>query len=82
MDERERPSLMILVSGAIFLLVFVGLGVVALATAELNVATLILFGISLFVVVAVVGALIGAMKRPPEQEVRGHSRRRDQDERR
>jgi hypothetical protein len=82
MDERERPSLMILVSGAIFLLVFVGLGAVALATAELNVATLILFGISLFVVVAVVGALIGAMKRPPEEEVRGHSRRRDQDERR
>ena len=81
MDERERPSLTILVSGAIFLLVFIGLGVVALATAELNLATLILFAISLFVVVAVVGALIGAMRKPPEEEVRGYSRRRDQDER-
>ena len=80
MDERDRPSLTILISGAIFLVVFVGLGVVALATAELNLATLILFGISLFVVVAVVGALIGAMKRRPEEEVRGHSRRRDQDD--
>lgn len=79
MDERGRPSLTILASGVIFLLVFVGLGVVALTTAELNFATLVLFAISLFVVVAVVGALIGAMRKPPEEEVRGHSRRRDRD---
>jgi hypothetical protein len=78
-DERERPSVLTIVSGAIFLLVFVGLGVVALATAELNVATLIMLAVSLFVVVAVVGAMIGAMKQPSEEEVRGEVRRRDGD---
>jgi hypothetical protein len=78
-DERERPSVLTIVSGAIFLLVFVGLGVVALATAELNVATLIMLAVSLFVVVAVVGAMIGAMKQPPEEEIRGEVRRRDGD---
>lgn len=78
-EERERPSILTIVSGAIFLLVFVGLGAAALSTAELNVATLIMLAVSLFIVVAVVGAMIGAMKQPPEEEVRGEVRRRDEE---
>ena len=65
MDGRRPTS--IVVAGIFFLLVFGGLTVAALATAELNVATLVIAAISLFVMVAVVGALIGAMRKPPPQ---------------
>jgi len=63
--EGKRPT-SIIVAGIFFLIVFGGLTVAALATAELNFATLVIAAISLFVVVAVVGALIGAMRKPPE----------------
>lgn len=66
---------MILISGAFFLLVFVGLTIAALSTADLNVATLLFAAVSLFVVVAVIGALVGAARRPPEDEVIGKTRR-------
>lgn len=69
MDEERRRPTFILVSGAFFLLIFGALTIFGLATAELNVATLIFAAVSLFVVVAVVGALIGANRRPPEEEV-------------
>ncbi len=65
MDGRRPTS--IVVAGIFFLLVFGGLTVAALATAELNIATLVIAAISLFVMVAVVGALIGAMRKPPPQ---------------
>ena len=68
MEEHGRRTGVILFSGIFFLLVFVALTVVALSSAELNVATLIFAAISLFVVVAVVGALIGAVREPPEDE--------------
>lgn len=64
--EGRRPT-SIVVAGIFFLLVFGGLTIAALATAELNVATLVIAAVSLFVMVAVIGALIGAMKKPPPQ---------------
>jgi len=63
MDGR-RPSSLI-AGGILFLVVFGGLTVAALATAELNVATVVIAIVSLFVCVAVLLALIGAMRNPP-----------------
>lgn len=80
-EERRRPTF-ILVSGVFFLLVFGALTIYGLATAELNIATVIFAAVSLFVFVAVVGALIGANRRPPEEEaeVMGRVRRGPEDE--
>ncbi|MCB0876271.1 MAG: hypothetical protein R2718_05745 [Solirubrobacterales bacterium] len=61
----RRPSSLI-AGGVLFLVVFAGLTIAALATAELNVATVAIAIVSLFVCVAVVLALIGAMRNPPE----------------
>ena len=65
--EGGRRVGVILVSGVFFLAVFVTLTVVALSSAELNVATVLFAAVSLFVCVAVVGALIGAVRKPPEE---------------
>jgi hypothetical protein len=67
MQGGRRRIGVILVSGVFFLAVFVALTVVALSSAELNVATVLFAAISLFVCVAVVGALIGAVRKPPEE---------------
>jgi hypothetical protein len=64
MDERP---IAIIVGGVVFLVVLGGLSVAALATAELNLATIVIAAVSLFVCVAVVLALIGAMRDPPER---------------
>ena len=64
--EGRRPT-SIVIAGIFFLLVFGGLTIAALATAELNLATVVIAAISLFVMVAVIGALIGAMRKPPPQ---------------
>ena len=61
----RRPSSLI-AGGVLFLVVFAGLTIAALATAELNVATVAIAIVSLFVCVAVVLALIGVMRNPPE----------------
>ena len=61
-----RPASLI-AGGILFLLVFGGLTVGALATAELNVATVVIAIVSLFVCVAVVLALVGAVRNPPEE---------------
>ena len=63
MDGR-RPSSLI-AGGILFLIVFGGLTIAALATAELNVATVVIAIVSLFVCVAVLLALVGAMRNPP-----------------
>ncbi len=57
----------IVIAGIFFLLVFGGLTVVALSSAELNVATVVIAAISLFVMVAVTSALVGAVRNPPEE---------------
>jgi hypothetical protein len=64
--DGERPT-SVLIGGVLFLVVFGGLTIAALATAELNVATIVIAAVCLFVCVAVVVALIGAMREPPEQ---------------
>jgi hypothetical protein len=63
MDERRR--LFFVGSGIFFVLVFGALTIAALATATLNVATLLFGAVSLFVLVAVLLALVEAMRRPP-----------------
>ncbi|MBA2524142.1 MAG: hypothetical protein H0V25_12565 [Solirubrobacterales bacterium] len=63
MDDRVRTFL--LGSGILFLLVFAALTVVALSTATLNVATLVIGAVSLFIIVAVLLALIEAIRNPP-----------------
>ena len=65
MDGRRPTST--IVAGIFFLIVFGGLTIAALASAELNFATIVIAAISLFVVIAVAGALVGAMRQPPEQ---------------
>jgi hypothetical protein len=66
MQQGGRRVGVILASGGFFLLVFVALTVVALSSAELNVATVLFAAISLFVCIAVIGALVGAVRKPPE----------------
>jgi hypothetical protein len=63
MDERRR--LLFIGSAIFFVLVFGALTIAALATAELNVATLLIGGTSLFVLAAVLIALAEALRRPP-----------------
>lgn len=79
MNDRRRRAV-ILVSGVFFLLVFGALTVAGLSSAEINVATVIFAAASLFIVVAIVGALIGALRKPPEDEVAGRVRKRPDDE--
>jgi len=62
----RHPSSLI-AGGILFLLVLGGLTVAALATAELNVATIAFAAISLFVCVAVGLALVGAVRDPPDR---------------
>lgn len=53
--------------GFFFLLVFGGLSVVALGSAQLNFATLLAGAVSLFIWVAVFMALVEAIRNPPEE---------------
>jgi hypothetical protein len=64
--DGRRPTSTI-AGGIFFLLVFGGLTVAALSSAELNLATILIAAVSLFVCVAVVLALIGAVRNPPEE---------------
>lgn len=62
----DGRRLFFLVSAVFFLLVFGGLSIAALSTAELNVATLVIGAVTLFVFGAVLTALIEALRNPPE----------------
>jgi hypothetical protein len=64
--EGKRPTSTI-VGGVFFLIVFGGLTVVALSSAALNFATILIAAVSLFIFVAVVLALVGAVRNPPEE---------------
>lgn len=66
MNSGHRTT-SIVVAGIFFLVVFGGLTVAALSSAELNVATVLIAGVCLFVFFAVVSALIGALRNPPEE---------------
>jgi len=65
MDDRVRTLL--LGSAIFFLLVFGTLTVVALSSAALNVATLVIGAASLFILGAVLMALIEAIRNPPRR---------------
>jgi len=62
-----RHPASLIAGGVLFLVVLSGLTIAALATAELNAATIVFAAISLFVCVAVVLALVGAVRNPPDQ---------------
>ena len=64
MDDGRRT--LFLASAIFFVLVFGALTVAALSTATLNVATLVIGAASLFVLVAVLLALVEALRRGPE----------------
>ncbi len=64
--EGKRPT-SIIVGVVFFLIVFGALTVAALSSATLNVATILVAGLSLFICVAVVLALVGVIRNPPEQ---------------
>jgi hypothetical protein len=55
-----------LASAIFFVLVFGALTVAALSSATLNVATLVIAAASVFVIVAVLLALVEAIRHPPE----------------
>ena len=63
----DGRRLFFLASAVFFLLVFGALSIAALATAELNVATLVIGAATLFVFGAVLTALIEALRNPPEE---------------
>ena len=63
MDGRRPTST--IAGGIFFLLVFGGLTVVALSCAEFYLATVLIAAVSLFICVAVVLALVGAVRNPP-----------------
>lgn len=62
----ERRRLVFLLSAAFFVLVFGALSVAALSTAELNVATVVIALATLFVLGAVLTAIVEAIRQPPE----------------
>jgi hypothetical protein len=64
--EGKRPT-SVIVGGVFFLIVFGGLTIVALSSATLNFATILVAALSLFICVAVVLALVGVIRNPPEE---------------
>ncbi len=60
-------AIWVIVAGAFFLLVFGGLTIAALSTAELNFATVVMALVCIFVCVGVIGAMIGAARKPPDE---------------
>lgn len=65
MDSDTRA--MIVTLGFLFLVIFGGLSIAALSTAELNYATILTGGASLFICVAVLIGLINAIRNPPDE---------------
>ncbi len=61
----ERRRLVFVCSALFFVLVFGALTVAALSSAELNVATLVLAAVALFVIGAVLTAVAEAFRNPP-----------------
>jgi hypothetical protein len=66
MSSGQRTA-SIVIAGIFFLIVFGGLTVAALSSAELNFATVLIAAVSLFVMFAVISALVGAVRRPPDE---------------
>jgi hypothetical protein len=62
----DRPTrIAIAAAGALFILVFGGMTLAALETAELNFASILAFGFSFLIIVIALIAVIGALGSPP-----------------
>jgi hypothetical protein len=66
MDKQLRG--IVLSVGLVFVLAFAGITLVALATAQLNFASIIAFGLSFLVIVTALFGLIGAIRNPPDED--------------
>lgn len=54
--------------GLVFILSFAGLTFTALATAQLNFASIMAFGFSFLIIVLALIGLIGAIRNPPDED--------------
>jgi hypothetical protein len=68
MDHQLRGIL--LGVGIAFIAAFGGMTIVALASAELNFASIIAFGLAFAVIVLALFGLIGAIRNPPDEDDR------------
>ena len=59
---------MLLGLGVVFILAFAGLTFTALASAQLNFASILAFGFSFLVIVLALIGLIGAIRNPPDED--------------
>lgn len=66
MDAGIRS--LVLGMAVFFLIIFGGMTLVALSTAELNFATLFAGGASIFICLVVVIGLVGAIRNPPDED--------------
>lgn len=57
---------LLLGAGAVFILVFLGLTLVAIVSAEPNFASFLAFGLSFLIIVVALLGLIGAIRNPPD----------------
>ena len=65
MDSLTRGVL--LAVGTVFILVFLGLTITALTSAQLNFASIFAFGISFLIIFLALVGLIGAIRNPPDE---------------
>ena len=66
MDSQLRGAL--LAVGVIFILVFAGMTLAALGTAQLNFASILAFGLSFLIIGLALFGLIGAIRNPPDED--------------
>ena len=66
MEQTVRGVLLGL--GLVFILVFAGLTLTSLATAQLNFASILAFGFSFLVIALALVGLIGAIRNPPDED--------------
>jgi hypothetical protein len=66
MNDQVRGVL--LGMAVVFMLAFGGMTLVALASAELNFASIIAFGFSFLIIGLVLLGLIGAIRNPPDED--------------
>jgi hypothetical protein len=63
MDSSTRIA--IVAAGALFIVIFGGMTLAALETAQLNFASLLAFGFSFLIIVIALIGVIGAIRTPP-----------------
>ncbi|HKJ36359.1 MAG TPA: hypothetical protein VKA36_07325 [Solirubrobacterales bacterium] len=66
MDNQVRGIMLGL--GVAFVVLFFGLTLASLPSAELNFASILTFGLSFLVLGAVLAGLIGAIRNPPDED--------------